>query len=345
VKFKPISGEEFLQIQASEAKRETLAWERGFSVKLFRVTKPGFFTTVQDLGRFGFLKFGVPLSGAMDEFSLRVANMLVKNDHGDACLEITMLGPELEAVHDTQIAVAGDIAFQINGNEAQAWQTIAVKNGDTILFGKVKTGCRAYLAIRGGIDVPTVLGSRSTYARGEIGGMHGRQLKAEDYIEGFDTSHRVDQFLSLPEEFIPDLGANLGVDVLLGPQQESFAQEGIEALLSSYYNVTIESDRMGYRLEGSIIQRSEQVDIISDAILPGSVQVPADGKPIVTMKDAQTTGGYPKIATVASYDLHVLGQVKPGDSISFRETALAHAHHKLLESTKKYRVIESRLVE
>ncbi len=312
-------------------------------MKLLRIVKPGFFTTVQDLGRFGFLKFGVPLSGAMDEFSLRVANMLVRNNLGDACLEMTVLGPELEAVCDTQIAVAGDIAFQVNGHEAETWQTIRAKNGDTIQFGKVKTGCRAYLAVRGGIDVPIVLGSRSTYVRGEIGGMQGRQLEAEDYIEGFAASHPFDQILSLPEEFIPHFGAKPDVDVLLGPQQESFVQEGIETFLSNSYDVTGESDRMGYRLSGPLIQRSEQVDTISDAILPGSIQVPANGQPIVTMRDAQTTGGYPKIATVVSSDLHVLGQAKPGDRISFHETTLIRANLRLLEYRKRYRIIESKL--
>lgn len=314
------------------------------SVKLFRVVKPGLFTTVQDLGRFGFLKFGIPISGAMDEFSLRVANMLVRNDQGEACLEMTMFGPELEAVHDTRIAVAGDMAFQINGHEAQTWQTLAVKNGDTILLGKVRTGCRAYLAIHGGIGVPIVLGSRSTYARGEIGGMQGRQIKAEDHIEGLDTSHPVDQCLSLPEEFIPDFSTKIDVNVLLGPQQESFTQEGVGAFLSNPYSVTIESDRMGYRLDGPAIERSEQVDTISDAILPGSVQVPASGKPIVTMRDAQTTGGYPKIAAVVSPDLHVLGQAKPGDRISFHETTLKQAHRRLSEDRKRYRIIESKLI-
>jgi biotin-dependent carboxylase-like uncharacterized protein len=279
----------------------------------------------------------------MDEFSLRVANMLVRNDQGDACLEMTMLGPELEALHDTQIAVAGDVSFQVNGHEVDTWQAPTVKNGDTILFGKVRTGCRAYLAVRGGIDVPIVLGSRSTYARGEIGGMQGRQLKAEDCIEGFDTNHPVDHFLSLPEEFIPDFSAKIDVDVLLGPQQESFTQEGIETFLSNPYNVTVESDRMGYRLEGPAVERSEQVDTISDAILPGSIQIPASGKPILTMRDAQTTGGYPKIAAVVSTDLHVLGQAKPSDTISFHETTLMQAHRRLLEERKRYQIIESKL--
>jgi len=219
-----------------------------------------------------------------------------------------------------------------------------VKNGDIIFFGKVKTGCRAYLAVRGGIDAPLVLGSRSTYARGEIGGIQGRQLRAEDHIEGFDTSQPIDQILSMPEEFIPDFRSDIDVDVLLGPQQESFTQEGIETFLSHSYNATIESDRMGYRLNGPIIQRSEQVDTISDAILPGSIQVPTNGQPIVTMRDAQTTGGYPKIAAVVSSDMHVLGQAKPGDRISFHETTLTRARRRLLEDKKRYRIIESKLI-
>ncbi len=313
-------------------------------MKLFRIVKPGFFTTVQDFGRFGFLKFGVPLSGAMDDFSFRVANMLVRNDYGDACLEMAALGPELEAVHDTQIAVAGDISLQVNGHETGTWQTLTVKNGDTIMFGKVRTGFRAYLAVRGGVNVPLVLGSRSSYVRGEIGGMQGRQLKAGDYIEGFDTSHPVSQCLSLPKEFIPDFSARINADVLLGPQQESFTQEGIETFLSNPYNVTFESDRMGYRLEGSMIERGEHVDTISDAILPGAVQVPPNGKPIVTMLDAQTTGGYPKIATVVSPDMHTLGQAKPSDTISFHETTLVQAHRRLLKDRRRYRIIESKLL-
>lgn len=313
-------------------------------MKLFRVAKPGFFTTVQDLGRFGFLKFGVPRSGAMDEFSLRVANLLVRNHQGNACLEMTLVGPELEAVHDTQIAVAGDISLQINGNEYGMWQTLMVRKGDNIGFGKVGTGCRAYLAIRGGINVPTVLGSRSTHARGEIGGMQGRQLRTGDQIEGFETSHLGDRCLSLPEEFIPNFCTKSDVDVLLGPQLESFTRRGIETFLSSPYNVTTEADRMGYRLDGPVIERGKKVDTVSDAILPGSVQVPADGKPTVTMQDAQTTGGYPKIATVVSPDLHILGQAKPGDRVSFHETTLIDAHRRLLEDRKRYRIIEGRLL-
>jgi biotin-dependent carboxylase-like uncharacterized protein len=313
-------------------------------MKLFRVVKPGFFTTVQDLGRFGFLKFGVPISGAMDEFSLQIANMLVGNNHGDACLEMTLIGPELEALHNIQIAVAGDISLQINGQDSDAWQTINLMTGDIVSFGKVRTGCRAYLAVRGGIDVPLVLGSRSTHVRGEIGGMQGRQLKAEDYVEGFDAAQPIDHCLILPREFIPSFSSEMDVGVVLGPQSESFTERGLETLLSNPYVVTVEADRMGYRLEGPTIEYGEHVDTISEAILPGSVQVPASGKPIVTMQDAQTTGGYPKIAVVMSVDLHILGQAKPNDKICFHETDLSTAHYKLQDYKKKIGIIESKLL-
>ena len=312
-------------------------------MKLFRVVTPGFFTTVQDLGRFGFLKFGVPISGAMDEFSLQLANMLVSNGHGDACLEVTLIGPELEALHDVQIAVAGDISLQINGQDSDTWQTINLMTGDIVSFGKVRTGCRAYLAVRGGIDVPIVLGSRSTHVRGEIGGMQGRQLKAGDYVEGFDAVQPIDHCLILPREFIPSFSRETEVGVVLGPQLESFTEKGLETFLSGPYVVTVEADRMGYRLEGPVIEYSKRIDTISDAILPGSVQVPANGKPIVTMQDAQTTGGYPKIAVVVSADLHVLGQAKPNDKICFHETALSTAHRKLLDYKKEFDIIESKL--
>lgn len=312
-------------------------------MNLFRVVKPGFFTTVQDLGRFGFLKFGVPISGAMDNFSLQIANMLVSNDYGDACLEMTLFGPELEALHNIQIAVAGDISLQINGQDSDPWQTINLMTGDIVSFGKVRTGCRAYLAIRGGIDVPVVLGSRSTHVRGEIGGMQGRQLKAGDYVEGFDAAQPIDHCLILPREFISSFSNEIDVGVVLGPQSTSFTEKGLAAFLSNPYVVTVEADRMGYRLEGPQIEHSEHIDTISEAILPGSIQVPASGKPIVTMQDAQTTGGYPKIAVVMSADLHTLGQAKPGDKICFHETDLSMAHHKLQDYKKKIGLVESKL--
>jgi len=310
-------------------------------MKLFRVINPGFFTTVQDLGRQGFLKYGVPVSGAMDDFSLLLANMLVTNKPNDACLEIPLIGPELEALKDTQIAITGgNISPQINGQDIEMWQTLKIKEGDVVSFGKTRNGCRAYLSIRGGINVPPVLGSRSTYIRCEMGGIKGRQLKTGDFIEGFNSAKVLDVKLSLPEDYIPTFSNEAHVRVVLGPQLDSFTEKGVETFLSNPYTISLEADRMGYRLDGSVIEHKAQIETISDAILPGTVQVPPNGKPIITMKDAQTTGGYPKIATLITSDLYILGQAKPKDTVYFHEIALPEARRKLIEYKRRLRMIE-----
>lgn len=315
-------------------------------MKVFRVIKPGFFTTVQDLGRHGFLKYGVPISGAMDEFSLLLSNMLVKNNPNDACLEITLIGPELEALSDTKIAITGgDLTPQINGQDAEMWQTLAIKNGDVVSFGKVRNGCRAYLSVRGGVNVPSVLGSHSTYVRCEIGGIQGRQLKTGDIIEGFNSTNPLDFKLSVPEDFIPKFKDEAHVEVVLGPQLESFTEKGMETFLFNPYTISIEADRMGYRLEGPAIEHKVQGETISDAILPGAVQVPPNGKPIITMLDAQTTGGYAKIATVISSDLYILGQAKPKDTVYFHKTTLPEAWNRLFEYKKRLEIIEREMLK
>jgi len=313
-------------------------------MKLFRVIKPGFFTTVQDLGRHGFLKYGIPISGAMDEFSLQIANRLVRNNPNDACLEMTAIGPELEALRHMQIAITGGgFTPQINGQEVEMWQTLKIENGDLVSFGKVRSGCRAYLSVRGGINVPFVLGSRSTYVRCEVGGIQGRQLRAEDVIEGFNSARLLDFKVSVPEKFIPRFKDEAHVNVMLGPQVESFTKKGVETLLSNPYMITIDADRMGYRLEGPTIEHEAKGNTISDAILPGAVQVPPNGKPIITMQDAQTTGGYAKIAAVVTADIHILGQAKPKDIVYFHRVTLSEAYHRLLEYRKEFQIIEREL--
>ncbi len=314
-------------------------------MKLFQVFRPGFFTTVQDLGRQGFLKYGVPVSGAMDEFSLQLANMLVGNNINDACLEITVLGPELEALSDTQIAITGgDISPTINGQEAEMWHTLGIKKGDLVSFGRLRNGCRSYFSVRGGINVPVVLGSRSTYGRCQIGGVQGRQLKSEDVLEGFESVKPLDFKFFLPDNLIPHFQSEVHVNVVLGPQLDSFTEKGVETFLSSPYMISLEADRMGYRLEGPIIELKALGDVISDAVLPGAVQVPSNGKPIITMKDAQTTGGYAKIAAVVTADLYVLGQAKPNDTVHFHEVSLSEAHTRLREYTERLEIIERKLV-
>lgn len=313
-------------------------------MKLFRVVKPGFFTTVQDLGRTGFLRFGVPVSGAMDDFSFKLANMLVGNSPSDACLEITVIGPELEALSDTQIALGGgDLSPLVNNEEVAMWQTINIKKGDVVSFGKLRNGCRAYLSVRSGINVPLMLGSRSTYTRCQLGGVQGRQLKKDDILEGFDSANPLKHILALPSDLIPNFNSETHVNVVLGPHLGKFTKEGVETFLSNPYAVTLEADRMGYRTEGPAIELKTRGDVISDAILPGAVQVPSDGKPIIMMKDAQTTGGYAKIAVVETSDIHVLGQTKPKDKVRFHEISLAKACDGLREYKEKLKTFEKEL--
>jgi len=313
-------------------------------VVLFHVLKAGFFTTVQDLGRYGYLKYGVPISGAMDTFSMIVANLLVANNPNDACLEITLIGPELRALADTQIAVTGgEISVKINGREMPMWQTLTVHKGETVSLGKVEKGCRSYLSVRGGINTPIVLGSRSTYTRGKFGGIEGRPLKAGDIIHGFDVSS-LETCLKMPENMIPQFSNEFTVHVVLGPQSYMFTDKGIETFLSSEYKVTLESDRMGYRLDGPVVEYKDKAEMVSDALLPGAVQVPRDGRPIVIMRDAQTTGGYPKIAVVVSSDLDLLGQAKPNSTIRFSRITLEEAHERFLEYRKKLSSLAQKLI-
>ncbi len=314
-------------------------------MKLSRVIKPGFFTTIQDLGRFGFQRYGVPVSGAMDTYAFVAANLLLDNKPGDACLEITLLGPELEFLKDTQIAITGaDLTITLNEELVAPWRTIPVCKGDIFSFGFPKSGCRAYLAVKGGIKVPPVLGSKSTYVRGEFGGFKGRHLKVDDLIETESSSLLKTGFL-LPQEYVPKYDREITVEVVLGPQRDYFTDKGLETLLCGSYVATTESDRMGYRLEGPKAERKSSMEMVSDAIPVGAVQVPREGKPIIVMRDAQTTGGYPKIAVVTTPDVSRLGQVKPNDKIRFCEISIRKAREKLLECMRILSQLKEKFVE
>jgi biotin-dependent carboxylase-like uncharacterized protein len=298
-------------------------------MRTFRVVKPGLFTTVQDTGRYGYLRYGVSISGAMDQFSMIAANRLVENDPNAACLETTLIGPELEALRETQIAITGgNCEPKINGVAVGMWRTLAVEEGDVLLFGRMQSGCRGYVAIRGGIDVPMLLGSRSTYVRGGFGGIDGRQLKAGDAIGGY-AAPPISSRYEVPTELMPHFENHCETRVILGPQADMFTEEGIDTFLSNRFTVTLDSDRMGYRLEGQTIEHRNKADIVSDALLPGAVQVPKSGKPILIMRDAQTTGGYPKIAAVINADLSMLGQAKPNDTIRFFKVTLEEAREEM----------------
>ncbi len=300
-------------------------------VGTFEVIQPGPLTTVQDLGRYGYQQYGVPVSGAMDNYALRVANLLVGNNEGEAGLEITLLGPQLRLLKDTVVAITGaDLSPMLNNNPLPMWAAVMVSGGATISFHWPKRGCRSYLAVAGGIDIPKVMGSSSTYVKSNIGGVEGRPLRAGDCLKSGQARPGI-LARKLPPQYVPEYRNQSELRVILGPQDDHFTEKGIHDFLHSEYTISTEADRVGYRLQGPRIEHKAGADIISDGIPLGAVQVPGNGLPIVLMADRQTTGGYAKIATVITVDVAKLAQAKPGDKVRFRQITEEAAHQALRE--------------
>ena len=304
------------------------------------VKTAGLLTTVQDRGRYGYQRFGMPVSGAMDVFSLELANLLVGNDPGDACFEATISGPEIEFTGATWIAITGaDMDPLLNGQGIPMNTAVDTRPGDRLGFRGLRSGCRAYIAFAGGIAVPPAMGSRSTYLRAGIGGYQGRALMPGDELplgelESLSPPGRLSngsairkpRLKKLPEGLIPEYKHEQTIRVISGPEAHYFEIVGLRSFLSTEYTVTAQSDRMGYRLSGEPIRHKEgMTNIISAGISLGTVQVPGDGQPIILMSDRQTSGGYARIACVITVDLTLLAQMRPGDIISFGETTLDHA--------------------
>lgn len=303
-------------------------------MRTIEVIKGGAFSTVQDLGRYGYQRFGVPVSGALDQFALRVGNLLVGNDEGDAGLEATFMGPTLRFHFDATVAIAGgDLSPTLEGQPIPVWAMVSVPAGSTLSFKGPKDGIRSYICVRGGIDVPIVMGSRSTFTRSQFGGFLGRALAAGDMLPVADTDSVALQPVErrLASHAIPRYGHHHTLHVTMGPQDDAFTTEGIDTFLTSEFTVTPMFDRMGNRLEGPVIQHKKGADIVSDGTTRGAVQVPGSGKPIVLLADCGTTGGYTKIATVISTDLSWMAQAQPGDTVTFRALSLEEAHRALSE--------------
>ncbi|WP_101698140.1 biotin-dependent carboxyltransferase family protein [Clostridium minihomine] len=299
-----------------------------------KVISPGALTTIQDAGRFGYLQSGISVSGVMDSYSHRTANLLVDNSPEEAVMEVTLMGPILEFLADTRIAVTGaNLQPKLNNEPVSMWQTIAVKAGDRLSFGMIQSGCRAYIAFAGGLDVPVVMGSKSTNLKAQIGGFQGRQLKREDMVP--IAAAQPGSLWAASEEFIPEYSKQITLRVVLGPQDEAFTSEGISHFLNTEYQVTPANDRMGYRLEGQEITHKSGADIVSDGIVMGAVQVPSSGQPIILMADRQTTGGYTKIATVISSDLPLLAQAQAGTMIRFQQVSVEESQKLLAEYQDK----------
>lgn len=305
---------------------------------MLEVVDGGWLTTVQDLGRHGYARYGIPVSGAMDFFALSVANRLVGNPPDAAGLEITLEGPVLVATEPCLVAVTGaDLIFQVDGREMPMWMSVFVRRGSVISFGGRRWGCRAYLAIAGGIDVPPVLGSRATYLPGRFGGLDGRPLRPGDRLPVGPVSGHLPERAGqgFPRHLILPYSDQPILRAVPGPQDDHFTPAGLETFFSATYRILPTSDRMGYRLEGPPVAHSKGAEIISDGVPLGAVQVPPDGQPIVMMADHQTTGGYPKIATVIRTDIPLLAQCVPGESrVMFKPVNLAEAQRCYREVVK-----------
>jgi len=305
-----------------------------------KVLDPGLLTTVQDRGRHGWARYGVPPSGPMDAAAAAAANALVDNLADAALLEITLTGPALWPRRDLLIAICG-AAFEVWAGALQVpmWHAVYVRAGHVIRFGTRQAGARAYLAVAGGIDAPLFLGSRATYLPGSFGGWRGRALLRGDVLPiGPDPAGRPPHRLAAEagrawsRSRRPGYTATPTLRVVLGPQDDAFTAEAIARFLGETYTLTSASDRMGIRLQGTPLTHKSAAGIISDGVVNGSVQVPPDGQPIVMMADHQTTGGYPKIATVIRPDLPLLAQCLPGDTVRFAAVTLEEAQTLLTQS-------------
>jgi antagonist of KipI len=282
------------------------------------IIRPGMLTTVQDLGRWGRQGSGVPVAGPMDPYSHRLANQLAANDDTAAALEVTLIGPELEAQSDLVCAVAGALfRLTVNGVEVPMHRAFMVPDGSRLRFGARSAGARATLAVRGGFDVERTFDSRATSLISRMGPFAGRALAAGDVLPVASAGARFASTLAgaaVPLE-LPSGAARLRV--IRGPHHAMFTAEAFDTLFGEKYLITPSSNRMGYRLAGPALRHAGAADILSDATPLGSVQVPASGQPILLMADRQTTGGYPRIATVISADIPLAGQLAPGDWITF----------------------------
>jgi KipI family sensor histidine kinase inhibitor len=312
VTFVPVEPTASRENVATEVPANTVEERAGL-----RIINAGMLTTVQDLGRVGQRAWGVARGGAMDATALRLANLLVGNDEGAAGLEFTLVGPEIEFAADALIAIGG---AKFSG--ANPWRPIAVQAGQRLSLGAATRGCRGYLAVAGGLGVPEILGSRGTDLRGGFGGWQGRALRAGDVVPCTAVNRSVTQRWWLDPRITPEAGPSPVVRAVAGAHAGEFAANWTE----HEFKIAPQSDRMGLRLQGPALVRTGGRELQSAPVAPGTVQVPPDGQPIVLAADAQTIGGYPRLAHVIDVDLPVLAQLRPGDTVRFQIVPLAEAH-------------------
>lgn len=285
-----------------------------------QIINPGPLTSVQDAGRFGYMEYGITSSGVMDMDAYHIVNKLVGNHEGEAVLEATLMGPTFQVGGEGLLAFYGaDMPATLDGVPLERGKAYPVKDGQTVAFGMAKSGVRTYIAFAGGIDVPIVMGSRSTNMKCGIGGYQGRKLASADVLSVADPKEGEKTWEKLMKHSVPakDYPSQISIRVVLGPQDDYFTKKGLDTFLHTAYQVSPQSDRMGIRFLGEVIEGVSSMDIVSDGITFGSIQVTSEGLPIILMADHQTTGGYAKIATVVTEDLCKLAQARPGDHVAF----------------------------
>jgi antagonist of KipI len=307
--------------------------------------RAGFLTSVQDLGRHGFRQFGVSTSGALDSFALRLANLLVGNDEGTAGLEITLGGLQLH-LNDERIVAwcGGEFDVHVGSTALPPGHACFVSAGDQLKFGSPKIGCRSWLAISGGTDVPLVLGSRSTDLRANFGGLEGRAIRDSDKLllgefrrssRPAGTTAEISSWTA-PHDWVSPAKRDPILRFVRGIDSKRFNDVMVHRFTNHEFSVSPDSDRMGVRLDGPELKRLDNVDLISEAVAPGTIQVPPGGKPILLLGDCQTIGGYPKIAHVITVDLGIAAQLRAGDRIRFSQVSLADGHQLLLEREREF---------
>ena len=301
------------------------------------ILKPGLSTTVQDLGRPGYYHLGIPLSGGMDRYALAAANLIVGNDEGDAVLEAVFMGPEIRFTADATVAVAGaELPPKVDGVEQPTWTAFPVKAGQVLSFGFLKAGARAYIAVAGGIDVPVVLGSRSTYVLGALGGHEGRPLKAGDSLPVGAPKRAAKAGAAVPEALRRPLAATPVLRMLPGLYWHRITAAAGTRFFEDTWKVAPEADRIGYRFRGGrpleFVPReqpfgagSDPSNIVDSCYPYGSIQVPGGTEPIVLHRDAVSGGGYFMVGTVISADMDLIGQLQPHTPSRFEPIEMADA--------------------
>lgn len=312
---------------------------------MITVIKPGDFTTIQDEGRWGYQAWGMPVAGTMDRYAGRMVNVLTGNSERAAVIEMTGIGAEFKFDEEQIVAVGGaNMQGTLNGRPIESWSAFLVPPGGELRFGPAIAGYRAYLAVRGGFDVPLVLGSRSTYTRAKIGGHEGRSLRQGDvlHIGKSITANR--PLLKLPVSYIPRYKAACNVRIIFGPQDNLFTGESIDIFLKGIYTVAGSSDRVSYQFMGPKIDSLvNKQDIVSDAVSMGAIQVLSSGLPCVAAADHGTIRGFAKLGYVIQVDLAKLGQVSPGDTVRFTMVTEQEAVHAWKEEQQGYKKIANSL--